>query len=108
MHDREDAAALDVQPALALPQLRPQRDAVIDALVALCADEDDAARVLKLSPRQRGEIADNAALRTAPTLPAVDRYTGVLYDALDASSLRGPVRRWVGGQTSCRRHSTRH
>ena len=89
------ARALDLD-ALALPQLRPQRDAVIDALVALCADEDDAARVLKLSPRQRGEIADNAALRTAPTLPAVDRYTGVLYDALDASSLGGPERRWLG------------
>ncbi|WP_314855527.1 peroxide stress protein YaaA [uncultured Microbacterium sp.] len=89
------ARALDLD-ALALPQLRPQRDAVIDALVALCADEDDAARVLKLSPRQRGEIADNAALRTAPTLPAVDRYTGVLYDALDASSLGGPEHRWLG------------
>ena len=89
------ARALDLD-ALALPQLLPQRDAVIDALVALAADEHTAARVLKLSPRQRGEIADNAALRTAPTLPAVDRYTGVLYDALDASSLGGPEHRWLG------------
>lgn len=89
------ARALDLD-TLALPQLRPQRDAVVDALVALSADVDAAARVLKLSERQRGEIADNAALRTAPTLPAIDRYTGVLFDALDAPSLPAPSRRWLG------------
>ncbi len=82
--------------ALALPQLAAQREAVVDALVALSADADAAARVLKLSERQRGEIADNAALRTAPTLPAIDRYTGVLFDALDASALPAPARRWLG------------
>ncbi|WP_280447883.1 YaaA family protein [Nocardia cyriacigeorgica] len=32
------------------------------------------------------EIARNAALRTSPTRPALERYTGVLYDALDARS----------------------
>ncbi|MFT3798564.1 YaaA family protein [Microbacterium sp.] len=81
---------------LALPHLRPQREAVIDALVALSADEDEAARVLKLSARQRDDIAHNAALRTAATLPAVDRYTGVLFDALDAGTLPAPARRWLG------------
>ena len=85
--------------ALALSRLAPQRAAVIDALVALSADEDEAARVLKLSVRQRGEIADNAALRTSSTLPAVDRYTGVLFDALDAASLPAPARRWLGAHT---------
>ncbi|GAA3759850.1 peroxide stress protein YaaA [Microbacterium kribbense] len=81
---------------LALAQLAPQRDRVIDALVALAADEDAAARVLKLSPRQRDDIGHNAALRTAPTLPAVDRYTGVLFDALDAKTMDAPARRWLG------------
>lgn len=90
------ARPMDVA-ALALPQLARQRGIVVDALVALSADEDRAARVLKLSPRQRGEIADNAGLRTAPTLPAIDRYTGVLFDALDAASLPSPARRWLGG-----------
>lgn len=89
------AQALDLG-ALALPQLTPQRDAVIGALAALSADADAAARVLRLSERQRGEIAGNAALRTAPTLPAVERYTGVLYDALDAATLPAPGRRWLG------------
>jgi cytoplasmic iron level regulating protein YaaA (DUF328/UPF0246 family) len=36
-----------------------------------------------------GEIDRNAAIRTAPTMPAIHRYTGVLYDALDVESLRG-------------------
>jgi len=82
--------------ALALPELAPQRERVIDALVELAADENEAVRVLKLSDRQRDEIAHNAALRTAPTLPAVDRYTGVLYDALDASTMDAASRRWLG------------
>ena len=35
-------------------------------------------------------------LRTAATMPAADRYTGVLYDALDAASLSPASRRWLG------------
>lgn len=81
---------------LRLPQLAPQREAVVSALVELSRDEDAAAKVLKLSARQRGEIAVNAALRASPTMPAVDRYTGVLFDALDASSLDPRARRWLG------------
>jgi cytoplasmic iron level regulating protein YaaA (DUF328/UPF0246 family) len=82
--------------SLALPALAPQRDAVVDALVALSADEEHAARVLKLGATQRHEVAVNAALRGAPAMPAVDRYTGVLFDALDAPSLPAPSRRWLG------------
>ncbi len=88
-------APLDVA-SLALPSLVPQRESVVAALVALSADEDAAARVLKLSERQRGDIAVNAALRSAPTMAAVDRYTGVLFDALDAASLPAAARRWLG------------
>lgn len=82
--------------ALALAALTPQREAVIDALIALSADEDQAARVLKLGATQRHEVGANAQLRTGPTLPAADRYTGVLYDALDAASLDPAARRWIG------------
>jgi len=85
---------LDVA-GLALPSLAPQRESVIDALVRLSADEEEAARILKLGATQRGEVAQNAALRAAPTMAAVDRYTGVLYDALDAASLDPASRRWV-------------
>ena len=90
-----DGAPLDVG-ALALPALSGPRDAVVDALVALSADPERARRVLKLSARQLGDIAHNAVLRSAPTMPAVDRYTGVLYDALDAISLDDDARDWLG------------
>lgn len=86
---------LDLQ-RLALPELTPQRETVIDALGTLSKDPVEAARVLKLSPRQLDDVTANACLRTGPTLPAIDRYTGVVYDALDAGSLDPAARRWLG------------
>ena len=102
---RRTPLALD---RLALPELRPQREAVIDALVTLSADPVEAARVLKLSPRQVGDVAANATLRTGPTLPAIDRYTGVVYDALDAGTLDPRlVVGWVATSSSTRPPSAR-
>lgn len=80
---------------LVLSDLAPERDSVASALVALAADPTAARRVHKLSDRQLGDIAHNAALRSSPTMAAVDRYTGVLYDALDAASLDAVARRWL-------------
>lgn len=93
-HPDGSGPPLDVA-ALRLTSLEPQRRAALDALVALSADEENAARVLKLSPRQRGEVAVNAALWSAPTMPAMDRYTGVLFDALDAATLDSGAREWL-------------
>ena len=86
--------------ALSLPGLTAAREAVLEEVVALCsADEDKAREVLGLSEGLRGEVARNAALRTAPTLPAGEVYTGVLYDALDLASLDAAAReraeRWL-------------
>lgn len=94
-HEGGDGSPLDLS-SLALPALASARSDVLDALVALAADEDAARRVLKLSDRQIGDIGHNRRLRTAPTMPAVDRYTGVLFDALDAPSLSKASRRWLG------------
>ncbi len=52
-------------------------------------------RVLKLSDRQRDEVTVNRTVCTAPTLRAVDRFTGVLYDALDAASLHEGAQAWL-------------
>ncbi|WP_159500349.1 YaaA family protein [Microbacterium sp. 18062] len=94
---RPGGAGAPLHPgSLALPELDDARAAVVDALVALSADPDAAAGVLSLGPRQLGEIAVNAALRDAPTMAAIDRYTGVLFDALDAPSLDARARRWAG------------
>ncbi|MEH6373653.1 peroxide stress protein YaaA [Streptomyces sp. KLMMK] len=79
--------------ALSLPGLAAARETVLAELVELCAgDEDKAAEVLGLSPGLRGEIAKNAALRTAGTRPAGEVYTGVLYDALGLASLDAAAR----------------
>jgi len=81
----------------ALPGLLPQREQVRDALIALASDAEATRRVLKLSDKQLAEaLHDNAGLRTGAVMPAVDRYTGVLYDALDAATLDGYARRWLG------------
>ncbi|MEU5052526.1 peroxide stress protein YaaA [Streptomyces sp. NPDC021096] len=80
--------------ALSLPGLSGARQAVLAELVELSrGDEDKAAEVLGLSPGLRGEIAKNAELRTAPTRPAGEIYTGVLYDALGIATLSGTARR---------------
>jgi cytoplasmic iron level regulating protein YaaA (DUF328/UPF0246 family) len=73
---------------LSYPELTPVRRKLIDELVALAGDAPAGLAALGLSERQSGELARNAALCSAPTLPALLRYTGVLYAALDAGSLR--------------------
>ncbi|MFJ9832273.1 peroxide stress protein YaaA [Streptomyces sp. NPDC101169] len=74
--------------SLSLPGLAEAREAVLAELVELCAaDEEKAREVLGLSEGLRGEVAKNAALRTAGARPAGEIYTGVLYDALDLASL---------------------
>ena len=82
--------------SLSLPSLAAPRERAVDALIALAADPAASARVLRLGPKLADEAVVNAHLRTGPTMPAIDRYTGVLYDALDAPSLPAPARAWLG------------
>lgn len=71
---------------LSLPKLTATRELLVDTLVELAADVEASSRALGLSAGQADEIARNAALWTSPTRPALERYTGVLFDALDARS----------------------
>lgn len=50
---------------------------------------------LRLGPRQHAEIARNRTLTSSPTMPAIDRYTGVLFDAFDAASLSSAEREFA-------------
>ncbi len=68
---------------------------VRDALVALSGDEDSAVKALKLGAKNRDELAHNLALHTSGATPAIERYTGVLYDALDAETLDLEARDWL-------------
>ena len=84
--------------ALAFPELEPLRKELADELVELAADLPASRVALGLSERQHGEVARNAELWSSPTLPALHRYTGVLYDALDAGSLRGAAAARAGAR----------
>ncbi|WP_163510313.1 peroxide stress protein YaaA [Fodinicola acaciae] len=68
---------------LSWPELTPVRRKLADALVELAADLPASLAALELSERQLDEVARNAVLWVTPTMPALHRYTGVLYDALD-------------------------
>jgi cytoplasmic iron level regulating protein YaaA (DUF328/UPF0246 family) len=94
-HRGGDGAPLDLT-ALSAPELTPVRTELVESLVKLAADVPASRAALALSPKQDDEIARNAALWTSPTLPALTRYTGVLYDALDLPSLTRAQRARAG------------
>ena len=75
------------QVHLSYGQQDPARDMVVEALLNLCKDEVEAARVLKLSPKQLGDIQKNLDIPNAPTLPAYLRYAGTLYKAIKTETL---------------------
>lgn len=81
-----DGPPLDLG-ALTAPELTGVRTELAEHLVKLADDVPASRAALGLSPKQDDEIARNAALWTSPTMPAVLRYTGVLYDALDVRSM---------------------
>ncbi len=94
-HPGGDGAPLDLT-ALSAPELTPVRTELIENLVKLADDVPAARTALGLSPKQDDEIVRNAALWTSPTLPALLRYTGVLYDALDVPSMTRAQRSRAG------------
>ena len=76
------------------------RTAVREALERLSRDEEAAAAALKLGAKSRGELANNLALGTSGVMPAVERYTGVLYDALGVETLDPDARDWLDAHVS--------
>jgi cytoplasmic iron level regulating protein YaaA (DUF328/UPF0246 family) len=78
--------------SLIFPALGEPRRRLIENLVEVCTDLPVARRALSVSPSKDAEIFATAALQSVGTLPALRRYTGVLYDALDVRSL-GPAAR---------------
>ncbi len=71
--------------ALSHPALTAVRERLVDALQAAAVADPDALRSVLGCPG--GEVEKNARLRTSGTLPALTRYTGVLYDALSYATL---------------------
>jgi cytoplasmic iron level regulating protein YaaA (DUF328/UPF0246 family) len=73
-------------------ELGTVRKQLVDAVTTLSADVPAARAALGLSDRQDDLVALNAALWSSPTVPAIRRYTGVLYDALGYRSLTPAAR----------------
>jgi len=74
--------------------IEDSREQVLRALDRLLdAGEADAARALLLPDSVAAEaLRDNRRLRTAPTMPALDRYAGVVYDGLFLQPPSEPAR----------------
>ncbi|CAN5410899.1 peroxide stress protein YaaA [soil metagenome] len=77
--------------ALSFPALTPARTRALEALRRLSRNRG-AAAALRLGPTQARELERNKMLGTAPTMPALDRFDGVLYEGLDASTLAPAAR----------------
>jgi cytoplasmic iron level regulating protein YaaA (DUF328/UPF0246 family) len=90
-----EGSALDLA-ALGFPALNPARRSLLAGLRTLSQNRARAAAALGLGPTQSFEIDRNRALRRSPVMAAIDRYTGVLYEALDAPSLPADARELAG------------
>jgi uncharacterized protein len=74
--------------------LADPRRLVREALVGLCrGPEDEALRVLGLTPGQADDVRRNTRLAELPSAPAERVYSGVLYDALGLPSLDASAHR---------------
>ena len=81
--------------ALSFPSLGAVRRRVADRLLELSADPVEAMARLKLGPRLAGEVERNRLLERSPTMPALSRYTGVLFDPVRAPELDAAQRSWA-------------
>lgn len=81
--------------ALSFPQLTATRRATLAGLREVSRSVAASIAALGLGPTQREEVDRNRAVTRSPVMAALDRYTGVLYDALDAATLDAPGRAWA-------------
>jgi cytoplasmic iron level regulating protein YaaA (DUF328/UPF0246 family) len=75
-------------------ELLPARQAVLNALIALChGPAETAMHVLELPPGLAGELETNRRLLSAPTTAAAKLYTGVLFEHLGLETLDPAAKR---------------
>lgn len=84
---------------LAFPRLVAARRQTIAELRRVSSNRLVAAKVLGLSAGQADEIERNRLLGKSATMPAIERYTGVLYDGLDVASLPARARDFLAATT---------
>lgn len=91
----DESRALDFA-TLSFPELTKPRKAAVEAVRRLSRNLGAAAGALRLGGTQGAEVARNRVILTSPVMPALDRYDGVLYEALDAGSLTRHSRAFAG------------
>jgi uncharacterized protein len=90
-----DGPPLDLA-ALSVPSLTAARKQTLAAVRAMSRNLAAAAGMLRLGPASSAEAARNRVIATSGTMPAIDRYDGVLFDELDAATLPADARRFAG------------
>jgi cytoplasmic iron level regulating protein YaaA (DUF328/UPF0246 family) len=93
--DGGDAEVLLDLASLSHTELTSARRTALAATRALARNRATAAAALKLGASQQFEVTRNRELRSSPTIAALDRYTGVLYDALGAATLSAEAREFA-------------
>ncbi len=72
---------------LAVPELTQVRQAIAKDLIEVSSAEASGLKALGLGAKGVEWLEANKELQSSPVMPALTRYTGVLFDALDYSSL---------------------
>jgi uncharacterized protein len=90
-----DGSVLDLA-ALSFSALAPQRRTALAELRKISSSVPAATKALGLGPTQRFEVDRNRAIRSSPVMPAIERYTGVLFDAIDVATLDARAREFLG------------
>ena len=81
------------------PALSEPRSRVLESLVKLAqGPQKKASKTLGLTPGLAGEIKVDSELLTASCAPALEVYSGVLYEALGWGSLPAAIRKRAEGQ----------
>jgi uncharacterized protein len=80
---------------LSHPALTPVRARLVDALQAAAREDPGALQAALGCPA--GEVAKDAVLTSSRTMPALRRYTGVVYEALSYATLSPAGRRRATG-----------
>ncbi len=81
--------------ALSFPSLTKPRRTALAELRKLSSSVAVATKALGLGPKQRFELDRNRVIRSSPMLPAIERYTGVLYDAIGVETLNATARSFL-------------
>ena len=73
-------------------RLTDTRRQIAGDLVELCRDMDGAKKALGLGVTGDTWVEANREVLTTPVMPALERYTGVLFDALDVATMNPDAR----------------